>query len=274
MGQEDVMDVVVVGGTGTVGRPTVRELVLRGHTVRVISRGRGGSAEPGVRYARGDLATGAGLEDALEGAEAVVDVSNITTLNGARARAFFVGATRRLVAAEAAAGVRHHVLLSIVGVDRVPTGYYKAKLAQEQALAGAADAAGLGWSVLRATQFHDFAGQFAVLAGRGPVVLAPAMTVRPVSTGEVAEALADAVEAGPGGMLPVIAGPATMRLPDMVRALMRRRRRGLVLPLPVPGSALANGLVPAPGEAARYGQRRFDEWLAAQHIEQTGREAA
>lgn len=258
------MDVVVVGGTGTVGRPTVRELALRGHTVRALSRGRHGPADPGVRHVEGDLATGAGLEDAVQGADAVVDVSNIATLKGAPARAFFVGATRRLVRAEAAAGVRHHVLLSIVGVDRVHTGYYRAKLAQEQTLAVAADAAGVGWSVLRATQFHDFAGQFAVLARRGPVVLVPTMTVRPVSTEEVARALADAVEAGPGGMLPVIAGPGTMRLPDMVRALMRRRDGRRVVPLPVPGSTLSGGLVPAPGEAARYGQRTFAAWLAGQ----------
>jgi DNA-binding transcriptional LysR family regulator len=97
------------------------------------------------------------------------------------------------------------------------------------------------------------------------VVLVPTMTVRPVSTEEVAAALADAVEAGPGGMLPVIAGPATMRLPDMVRALLRRRHGGVrVLPLPVPGSSLSGGLVPAPGEAARYGRRTFAEWLATQ----------
>ena len=257
------MDVLVVGGTGTVGRPTVHELVRRGHAVRVLSRKRG-APEPGVRYVEGDVATGAGLAEAVSGVDAVVDVANITTLSGGRARAFFVGATRRLVAAEAAAGVRHHVLLSIVGVDRVPTGYYKAKLAQEQALAEGADAAGVGWSILRATQFHDFAGQITTTTRRGPFVLVPAMTVRPVSTEEVAAALADAVEAGPGGRLPVIAGPAPMRMPDMVRALLRRRGEGgLVVPLPVPGRA-ASGLVPAAGEPARYGRRTFADWLQEQ----------
>jgi uncharacterized protein YbjT (DUF2867 family) len=258
------MDVLVVGGTGTAGRPTVRELVRRGHAVRVLSRRRDGAPDPGARFVEGDLVSGAGLTEGLAGADAVVDVSNIATLKGDRARAFFVGATRRLVAAEAAAGVRHHVLLSIVGVDRVPTGYYKAKLAQEQALAEAADAAGVGWSLLRATQFHDFAGQIAATARRGPFVIVPGMTVRPVSTEEVAAALADAVEAGPAGRLPVLAGPATMRLPDMVRALLRRRAEGgFVVPLPLPGRA-GSGLVPAPGEPARYGRRTFAEWLQAQ----------
>lgn len=258
------MDVLVVGGTGTAGRPTVHELVRRGHTVRVLSRHRQAAPQPGVRYVEGDLVTGAGLAQALDGVDAVVDVSNIPTLSGRRALAFFVEATRRLVAGEAAAGVRHHVLLSIVGVDRVPTGYYKAKLAQERALAEAADADGVGWSVLRATQFHDFAEQIATRAGLGPFVLVPRMTVRPVATEEVASALADAVEAGPTGQLPVLAGPAATRLPDMVRAHLRRRGRGgLVVAFPVPGPA-SSGLVPAPGEPARYGRGTFAEWLEAQ----------
>jgi uncharacterized protein YbjT (DUF2867 family) len=91
----------------------------------------------------------------------------------------------------------------------------------------------------------------------------PALTVRPVSTADVAAALADAVEAGPSGRLPVIAGPAAVRLPDMVRALLRRRgERVLVVPLPVPGRATA--LVPAPGEPCRHGERTFAAWLGEQ----------
>ncbi len=258
------MDVLVVGGTGTVGRPTVHELVRRGHMVRVLTRRPDRATEAGVRYVEGDLTTGRGLAQAMAGVDAVVDVSDIDRPRGDRARVFFVEGTRRLVAAEADAGVRRHVLLSIVGVDRVPAGYYKAKRAQEQALAEAADAAGVGWTVLRATQFHDFAAQLAARARRGPFVLVPGMTVRPVATEEVAEALADAVETGPDGLLPVLAGPTTMRLPDMVRALLRRLHRGgLVVPIPLPGRA-ASGTLPAPDEPARYGRRTFAEWLQAQ----------
>jgi uncharacterized protein YbjT (DUF2867 family) len=258
------MDVLVVGGTGAAGRPTVHELVRRGHAVRVLSRHHDTVPEPGVRYFEGDVATGKGLAEALAGVDAVVDVSNIGAPRAAPARAFFVGATRRLVAAEAAAGVRHHVLLSIVGVDRVSTGYFRAKLAQEQELRATADATGVGWSVLRATQFHDFAEQFVDRARRGPFVVVPGVTVRPVATQEVAAALADAVDEGPSGLLPVLAGPATMRLPDMVRALLRRRNRGgLVVPVPLPARA-ASALLPAPGEAARYGRRTFADWLVAQ----------
>ncbi|HYY10836.1 MAG TPA: NAD(P)H-binding protein [Kineosporiaceae bacterium] len=255
------MDVLVVGGTGTVGRPTVQELARRGHAVRVLSRTRGD--EPGVRHVTGDLVTGAGLAEALAGVDAVVDVSNIATLDGTKAREFFVGATRRLVAAEAVAGVRRHVTLSIVGVDRMPTGYYKAKLAQEQALAEAADAAGVRWSVLRATQFHDFAALLLGQARRGPVVVVPALTVRPVATDDVAAALADAVEQDASGLLPVLAGSQPMQLTDMVRALLRRQgERAVVVPLPVPGRGAA--LVPAPVEPARSGAGTFAAWLARQ----------
>ena len=256
------MDVLVVGGTGTAGRPVVRELLRRGHGVRVLSRHADG-VEPGGRHAAADLTTGDGLAAAVDGVDAVVDVSNIASLKGDLAREFFVGSTRRLVAAEAAAGVRRHVLLSIVGVDRMPTGYYKAKLAQEQALAEAADAAGIAWSVLRATQFHDFAALMLRQARRGPVVVVPALTVRPVATDDVAAALADAVEGGASGHLPVLAGPRSVRLTDMVRALLRRRdERAVVVPLPVPGRGMA--LVPAPGETARYGRGTFEAWLDLQ----------
>ncbi len=261
------MDVLVVGGTGTAGRAVVRELLRRGHVVRVLSRHADG-VEPGARHTPADLTTGDGLAAAVDGVDAVVDVSNIPTLKGDLAREFFVGATRRLVAAEAAAGVRRHVLLSIVGIDRMPTGYYKAKLAQEQALAEAAGGAGVAWGVLRATQFHDFAGIMLKQARRGPVVVVPALTVRPVDTDDVAAALADAVEADTSGHLPVLAGPRTVQLTDMVRSLLRRRgERALVVPLPVPGRSQA--LVPAPGETARYGRATFEAWLAGQGRQET-----
>ncbi len=256
------MDVLVVGGTGTAGRPLVRELLRRGHTVRVLSRHAEG-VEPGAVHVAADLTTGEGLAEAVAGVEAVVDVSNIATLEGARARAFFVGATQRLVAAGAAAGVRRHVLLSIVGVDRMPTGYYRAKVAQEQALAADAEAAGVAWVVLRATQFHDFAGQLLAQGRRGPLVVVPGLAVQPVSTDDVAAALADAAEGGPAGRLPVLAGPEVMRLPDMVRALLQRRgERGLVLPLPVPGRTRA--LLPAAGEPARSAGGTYADWLSRQ----------
>ena len=259
------MRILVVGGTGTVGRPTVEELDRRGHDVRVLSRHPGA----GDRRVVGDVTTGAGLAEALDGADAVVDVWNVTTRDEAVATRFFVGATERLVAAEAAAGVRQHVLLSIVGVDRVSDGYFKAKVAQEHALATAADAVGVRWQVLRATQFHDFAGQMVERLRRGPLVPVPVMAVQPASTLDVAQALADAVErsAAASGRVPDLAGPEAMPFTSMARAVLRARGdRGLVLPIPLPGAAgramRTGGLLPAPGTPVRIGSVTFDEYLA------------
>ena len=269
------MKVVVVGGTGTVGRPAVAELARRAHEVVMLSRHGGGptmNAEgtdggPLVGV-RGDVTSNAGLEEALDGADAVVDASNIITLDEKRATDFFVGATERLLDAEASAGVQRHVLVSIVGVDRVPTGYYRAKVAQERAVEAGASARALRWNVLRATQFHEFADQMIGRLRRGPVVPMPVMSVQPVSTLDVAAALADAVElgTGPSGRLPEVAGPEVLSLPEMARAVLQARgERALVVPVPLPGAAgramRAGALRPASGTPVRIGTTRFDDYL-------------
>lgn len=144
------MKIAVAGGTGLAGRLVVEALRARGHAPVVLSRGQGV-----------DLLSGAGLDAALAGAEAVVDVSNVTTTRGSVSVDFFDRAGRHLVGAAARAGVRHLVTLSIVGVDRVRNPYYAGKLRQEEIVRGGA----VPWTVLRATQFHEFAGQ---LLGRRP----------------------------------------------------------------------------------------------------------
>ena len=157
------MRLLVAGGTGTAGRAVVQEAVRRGHEVRVLTHRADGPGRP--RPATGRCSCGAtwsrapGLTAALEGVEAVVDVSNIATASHRRAAAFFTAGTTHLVAAGGRAGVRHHVLLSIVGVDGSRLGYYRAKVDQERCLAARAPAAGVGHTVARATQFHDFALQ-------------------------------------------------------------------------------------------------------------------
>ncbi|MGK5684250.1 SDR family oxidoreductase [Actinoplanes sp. URMC 104] len=236
------MNIAVAGGTGWVGRLVVEQARARGHEVVVISR------STGV-----DLTTGEGLDDALRGVDVVVDVTNVETLSRKASVAFFETTTRTLLAAEERAGVRHHVVLSIVGVDRVDSGYYEGKRRQERlALDGPIPA-----TVLRATQFHEFAAQ---LLDRvpGPVKLVPAMLSRPVAASEVAAELVRLAEGPARGLATDLAGPEVLEVPAMVRRLARR---GLVLSVPA-GRAMAHGGLLPEGDFHR-GEITFDEWLAA-----------
>lgn len=242
--------VAVAGGTGVVGRYVVAAVAAQGHTPVVLSR------SAGV-----DLVTGRGLDEALAGADAVVDVSNVTTLSRRRSVAFFETATRHLVDAGRRAGVAHHVALSIVGCDRVDLGYYAGKVRQEELVL----AAGVPGSVLRATQFHEFPGQL-LERGRGPVVV-PDMLSQPIAAREVGAALAELALGDPVGMAPELAGPEQLRMPDMVGALLRARgedRRVWTLRLPgrAARAAATGGLLPT-GPGPR-GVQTYAEWLAAE----------
>jgi uncharacterized protein YbjT (DUF2867 family) len=244
------MRIAVAGGTGVVGRHVVAALERAGHEAVVLARGRGV-----------DVATGSGLDAALDGVEAVVDTLNVTSLREKVATEFFTTTSRHLLAAGARAGVGHHVVLSIVGVDRASRyGYYRAKLAQEEVV-GAGDAP---WSVVRATQFHEFPGQ--VLATvPGPVGIMPRMLCRPVAAAEVGAYLAD-VAAGPAqGVAPEIAGPREEQMVDLARRLLRaqgRRRKVLPIDFPGTGAAFRGGALLPDGDGPR-GTVTFDEWLAA-----------
>jgi uncharacterized protein YbjT (DUF2867 family) len=241
--------IAVAGGTGLTGRHVVESLRRTGHEPVVLSR------STGV-----DLVTGAGLAGALAGADAVVDVSNVTTTKRAVAERFFTAATSHLRDAAAAAGVGHYVLLSIVGVDRVDLGYYAGKRRQEDLLA----AGSVPWTVLRTTQFHEFADQLLDRL-RGPVALVPAMRSQPVGVAEVADALVEAVTVGPvDGYATELAGPDVLWLADMVRSVLRRRgERRAVSPVPLPGRVgrrLRDGGALPRGEF-REGKRTFADYL-------------
>jgi uncharacterized protein YbjT (DUF2867 family) len=244
------MRLAVAGGTGVVGRHVVEAARARGHEVVILTR------SAGV-----DLETGAGLAEALAGVDAVVDVASTTTTSEARSIAFFEGTTRRLLDAGAVAGVRHHVALSIIGVPAAPYGYYAGKARQEQ-LVMASD---VGWSLLRAAQFHEFAAQMVDRGHVGPVIVCPGMRSQPIAAAEVAAALVAIAEGEPRGVDRELAGPREESMPDLVRRYVHAiGRRIPVVAVPVPGGfgrALRDGSL-LPGPDAVLGSQAFDAWLA------------
>ncbi len=244
------MRIAVAGGTGTVGRHVVARAGSRGHETVVLARSEGV-----------DLTTGGGLDERLAGVSAVVDVTNLESQSRERATAFFETVTRTLQAAETRVGVGHHVALSIVGIDLVPMGYYQAKLAQERAV----ESGGVPWSILRATQFFEFAEQALRFAAVGPFSLLPHSPDQPIAAAEVADALVDLVEAGPSGRVPDLAGPEVFDIVDLARRVNTAKRLGRrVVPVWMPGrtgrAMRAGALLPA--TAGPRGTVRFAEWLA------------
>lgn len=245
---EGMTTIAVAGGTGVVGRHVTEEVRRRGHRAVVLAR------STGV-----DLATGAGLDQALAGVDALVDASNVTTNSGRRSAAFFEAATRNLLAGEERAGVAHHVALSIVGIDRVDLPYYLGKRRQEELV----EAGAVPWSIVRATQFHEFPGQ---LIDRSPAgtALAPRMLSQPVAAREVAVFLVDTALGDPQKRTPEVAGPEQHLMSDLVRRVLAERgERRLVLPLPMPGrlgrQVREGGLLPR-GETV-LGTQTWDAWL-------------
>ena len=244
------MRIAVAGGTGVVGRHVVDVARQRGHEVVVLAR------SEGVDLMRAD-----GLAEVLTGVDAVVDVTSVRSQKRAVAEAFFGGVTRNLLAAERAAGVGHHIALSIVGIDDVPSGYYQGKLVQERLVAEDT----VPWSILRATQFHEFAAQVLHFARVGPFSLVPRMLSQPVAAAEVAEALVGIAESGPANRAPDLAGPERLQMVDMSRRVSKARGLGRrVVPVRLPGrmgKQLRSGALTPATEGPR-GRLTFEEWLA------------
>jgi uncharacterized protein YbjT (DUF2867 family) len=238
--------IAVAGGTGWVGRMVVAAAREAGHETVVLAR------SAGV-----DLISGRGVTAALRGADAVVDVTNINSTRRAKATAFFETETRTLLAA----GVPHLVMLSIVGVDRVDIGYYRAKRRQEEVL----EAGPVPSTILRATQFFEFAAQ---MAGRavGPLVPAPRMLCQPVAAREVAAELVRLAEGPPRGRAADMAGPERLRMDEMIRQLIRARGgRQIAVPVRFPGRAgreQANGGLLPRGEVL-LGKIPYAEWMSS-----------
>lgn len=243
------MKIAVAGGTGAVGAVTVTRLKMAGHEPVVLSRGTGT-----------DLMTGAGLAEKLVDVEVVIDLTSTATTSARGATDFFTTTTGHLLSAGAEAGVRHHVLLSIVGIDVTPFGYYVGKVAQEELV----KAAPVPWTIVRAPQFHEFAGQMIERASFAGITLVPSMRSAPMAAREVAAVLVDLAEGPAQGYAPEIGGPQPEQMSTMVRRLLRQQgSRRLVLPLRVPGKAgramRSGALIPqAPGIV---GFQTFDQWL-------------
>lgn len=246
------MRIAVAGGTGAVGRHVVDRVRELGHEPLVLTRSAGH-----------DLVSGAGLADALAGVDAAVDVASVQTQSARKSREFFGAVTRNLLAAEAAAGVRHHVALSIIGADVAPHAYYAGKHLQEQLV----EAGDVPWTILRTTQFFDFPAQILGQTTFGPIGLVPATRSQPIAAREVAERLVELATQAPAGRVRDLAGPREERMADLARRwLAASGKTTRVLEFPLPGAfgrALRNGtLLPAPG-AADLGTQTFDEWLAS-----------
>lgn len=241
------MRVAVAGGTGVVGRLVVRELEQAGHDAVVLSRGSGV-----------DLTTGQGLVERLQGCEAIIDVSNQMVLREKAAVRFFGTVTGNLLDAGARAGIGHFLALSIVGVDKVDTGYYMGKRKQEELVSGGP----LPWTILRATQFHEFAEPLLDQA-RGPFVVVPKMLCRPVAAADVAARLVELV--GRPGAVPPIAGPREWRMEEMAKRIATARGdRKILIPVRLPGragKAMTGGALLPPGPFTEA-PRTFEEHLA------------
>ncbi|MFD0361746.1 SDR family oxidoreductase [Nocardia sp. GCM10030253] len=247
--------ILVTGGTGALGRVVVDQLIDTGQVTRVMSR-RARRSEDGAPYewATADLESGHGIDAALTGVDVVAHCA--TAMNGRKD----VAGVRTLVAAARRTGSPHLVYISIVGVDKVPLGYYRGKLAAERIV----EESGLPYTILRATQFHDLLRVMFAGTAKLPVMLVPDLRFQPIDTGDVANRVVELATAAPIGRAPDIAGPQVREARDLARAYLQAigRRRSIV-PIRLPGKtfrAFREGGNLAPEHP--IGKITFEEYLA------------
>ncbi|GAA3082859.1 NAD(P)H-binding protein [Streptomyces olivoverticillatus] len=246
--------VLVTGGTGTLGRHVVPLLQDAGRTVRVLSRRGGASTDAGVEHVAADLLKGEGLDAALDGVATVLHLAGGPKGDDE--------ATRNLVLAAQRAGVEHLVYISVIGADKLPLGYFRAKLGAEQAVAES----GIPWTTLRAAQFHDLALTVVEKMAKLPVVPAPGgLRWQPVDAREVAARLVELALGQPAGLVPDLASPKVYGLGDLSRGYLQARgKHRLMLPVRMPGKV---GRAYRAGEnltldGASLGQRTWEDFLA------------
>jgi uncharacterized protein YbjT (DUF2867 family) len=247
--------ILVTGGTGTLGRLVVQRLAAQGDAqVRVLSRRPAPDGPGPAAWATGDLRAGRGIDAAVAGTGVIVHCATGLSRGD-------VDAARHLIDAALRAGRPHLVYISIVGVDRIPIGYYKAKLEVERL----AEESGLPWTVLRATQFHQLILRGCEMLARLGVLLVPAATsFQPIEAGEVAARLAELATGPPAGRVPDMGGPEIRDAADLARIYLTvRGRRRPVLPVRLPGGAFTgyrDGYHLAPDQAT--GRTTFAQFLA------------
>ncbi len=245
------MKIVVIGGSGLIGKKVVTNLRHHGHEVVAAS------PSSGV-----NTVTGEGLAQALAGAQVVVDVANAPSWEDNAVLAFFETSGRNLLAAEAAAGVGHHVALSVVGTDRLlASGYFRAKMAQEKLI----KASPIPYTIVRATQFFEFVGGIAKSATEGQTVRLPPVLMQPIAADDVAAAVADVALMEPLNGTFELSGPERIRQDDFVRQFLTATgdaRTVITDPTALYSGITVNDQSLTPGENPRLGTTRFSDWLS------------
>jgi uncharacterized protein YbjT (DUF2867 family) len=241
---------VVIGGTGLIGKKVVTNLRHQGREAVAAS------PSSGV-----NTVTGEGLARALAGATVVVDVANAPSWEDNAVMAFFERSGRKLLAAEAAAGVGHHVALSVVGTDRLlASGYFRAKMAQEKLI----KASSIPYTIVRATQFFEFVGSIAQFATEGQIVRLPPVLMQPIAADDVAAVMADVALAEPLYGTFDLAGPEPIRQDDLVRQFLKATgdaRTVITDPKALYYGIAVNDQSLTPGDHPRLGPTRFEDWL-------------
>jgi uncharacterized protein YbjT (DUF2867 family) len=245
------MKIVVIGGTGLIGTKVVNRLRQKSHEAVAASP-----------YSGVNTITGEGLAEALAGAQIVVDLANSPSFEDRAVLEFFETSGRNLLAAESAAGVRHHVALSVVGADRLPdSGYLRAKVAQENLIR----VSKIPYSIVRSTQFFEFVNAIAQSGAAGQTVrLSPAL-LQPIGSDDVADAMADVTLGTPLNDTIEIAGPERIPLDELARRYLRAtkdpRQVVAVVHARYFGTELNNQSL-TPGDNPRLGSIRFEDWLS------------
>src|SRR5437588_7203385 len=245
------MKIVVIGGSGLIGKKVVTNLRQDGDEVVAAS------PSSGV-----NTVTGEGLAQALAGAQVVVDVANAPSWEDKAVMAFFETSGRNLLAAEAAAGVGHHVALSVVGTDRLlASGYFRAKMAQEKLI----KASPIPYTIVRATQFFEFVGGIVQSGTEGQTVRLPPVRMQPIAEDDVAAVMADVALAAPFHSTFALAGPEPIRQDDLVRQFLTATgdaRTIITDPKALYYGIQVNDQSLTPGDNPRLGPTRFTDWLS------------